>query len=88
MTNDLPAGPELLPCPFCAGTKAYANDYGDRMPECQVFCPDCGCHGPLEKGTEACKSAWNTRAPIPVTDAMVEAASAAYIGASINAQQE
>ena len=67
----------LKPCPFCGGeAQTDVGKAGQAAAFCDLFrsyCMDCGTQSPEWSYTEAeAITAWNTRAPIPVTDEMVE----------------
>ena len=69
----------LKPCPFCGGeAQTDVGKAGQAAAFCDLFrsyCMDCGTQSPEWSYTEAeAITAWNTRAPIPVTDEMVERA--------------
>lgn len=63
-----PQGGELLPCPFCSGTKLRIklDDVTYLKPHCWiVICQDCGANGANKSSESAAKEAWNTRADLP-----------------------
>ena len=67
----------LKPCPSCGGeAQTDVGKAGQAAAFCDLFrsyCMDCGTQSPEWSYTEAeAITAWNTRAPIPVTDEMVE----------------
>ena len=69
----------LKPCPSCGGeAQTDVGKAGQAAAFCDLFrsyCMDCGTQSPEWSYTEAeAITAWNTRAPIPVTDEMVERA--------------
>ena len=64
----------LNPCPFCGGTKIDGgyNEYGGFV----SICANCDTYGPpaAEMSKDAIIAAWNTRAPEPKVQALVEVA--------------
>lgn len=71
---------ELKPCPFC-GSEIHNEVSGGRDEDVLVLkgsywmnCVTCDCDGPIRHTEAEAIAAWNQRAPIAVTDEMVERA--------------
>ena len=70
---------ELLPCPFCGGTKCEVVEHPESVWDFVVTCDDCGTSGPIagwgypsawetkEIAHAKAIELWNRRAPVSVT---------------------
>lgn len=80
--------PDLLPCPFCGGP-AKTTRWGDKH---TVYCindDDCRAVFTVYGETLAeVAAAWNTRAPVPVNAALLEALQAAIPALDMLATKE
>ena len=71
---------ELKPCPFCGDPNIVITRVGFHAVSMATCC-GCGADGPARVSDEAAISAWNTRAPLAVTEEMIKRAAVAISGA-------